>query len=98
MALVFVANAKWSEPKFTDLRPEEEIFQSVSDGSPGRQAVTLPAGSMRSHGTPSPAGRQGRQRGREGRFGRRGGTPVDARRACRHHSPKSSDGILRSRT
>jgi hypothetical protein len=45
--VVFVPNAKWSEPKFTDLRPEEEIFQSVERWlSRTAAAVTLPAGSM----------------------------------------------------
>jgi hypothetical protein len=45
--VVFVPNAKWSEPKCTDLRPEEEIFQSVERWlSRSTAAVSLPAGSM----------------------------------------------------
>lgn len=45
--VVFASNPKWSEPKCTDLRAEEEIFQSVERWlSRATAAVTLPAGSM----------------------------------------------------
>ncbi|MCM2475670.1 hypothetical protein HGO38_19530 [Rhizobium sp. CG5] len=45
--VVFASNPKWSEPKCTDLRSEEEIFQSVERWlSRTTAALTLPAGPM----------------------------------------------------